>query len=255
VPLPVFAEVRLLIPKRAADCQIASRWTGGTRPIWCGWWRATPAPRRDREHRRSARTTAAARSRRRERDAQTRHPAKLDLNRGLGATRRAIRRRRRHARGARPPAGSFLGGFRTPALGAAGSVTMGRHPKPLTVADDIAPLARALALSLTPDEFPSGSAHSVRRYADASPIELASDRSAGEPRPGPAGEDDGHSLAFLICGEMGMLVIQLALPSLKIKASGVKRRGIPPTPPPLPAGPSPRSSSPPRPTSTAFSGR
>jgi hypothetical protein len=32
----------------------------------------------------------------------------------------------------RPPAGSFLGGFRTPAAAPGGSVTTGRHPKPYT---------------------------------------------------------------------------------------------------------------------------
>ena len=32
----------------------------------------------------------------------------------------------------RPPAGSFLGGFRTSALSTCGSVTTGRHPKPFT---------------------------------------------------------------------------------------------------------------------------
>ena len=31
-----------------------------------------------------------------------------------------------------PPAGSFLGGFRTPAAAPDGSVTTGRHPKPYT---------------------------------------------------------------------------------------------------------------------------
>jgi hypothetical protein len=35
----------------------------------------------------------------------------------------------------RPPAGSFLGGFRTPAAAPGGSVTTGRHPKPFTEAD------------------------------------------------------------------------------------------------------------------------
>ena len=33
------------------------------------------------------------------------------------------------------PAGSFPGGFRTPALGAARYVSTGRHPKPFTGAD------------------------------------------------------------------------------------------------------------------------
>ena len=35
----------------------------------------------------------------------------------------------------RPPAGSFLGGFRTPAAAPGRSVTTGRHPKPYTTAD------------------------------------------------------------------------------------------------------------------------